>query len=95
MHVAAMKPEALSTDDLDADVVAKQREELSAAAKSEGKPENIIEKMVDGRMRNWYAERVLLEQPFVKDDKQSVGKVAKAAGAEIKQFVHWTLGDTE
>lgn len=93
MHVAAMKPAVLTIEDLDADEVAKEREILSAAARKEGKPDNIIEKMVDGRMRNFYAEQVLLEQPFVKDDKVTVGKSAADAGMKLVRFVNWQLGE--
>ena len=93
MHVAAMKPAVLKKDDIDADEVAKEREILSKAARNEGKPENIIEKMVEGRMRQFYAEQALLEQPFVKDDKQSVEKYATSAGMEVLSFVHWDLAD--
>ncbi len=93
MHVAAMRPAVLNVSDLPADEVTKEREILKAAALEEGKPENIVEKMVDGRMRNYYAERVLLEQPFVKDDKNSVGKFAESNGMKVTQFVHWELGE--
>ncbi|MEC7977811.1 MAG: translation elongation factor Ts [Planctomycetota bacterium] len=93
MHVAAMRPADQNVSDLPADEVAKEREILKAAALEEGKPENIVEKMVDGRMRNYYAERVLLEQPFVKDDKNSVGKFAESNGMKVTQFVHWELGE--
>ena len=93
LHVAAMSPEATTRDDLDADLVAKERATLSEAARKEGKPENIIEKMIEGRMRNFYAERVLEEQPFVKDDKQTVGKVAKAGGMKLVRFIRWQLGE--
>jgi len=93
MHVAAMKPEVLNKDDIDPDAVQKEREILSEAARKEGKPENIIEKMVVGRMRQFYAERALLEQPFVKDDKQTVGKYAKSAGMKVLDFKHWDLAD--
>ena len=93
MHVAAMRPAVLNVSDLPADEVAKEREILKAAALEEGKPENIVEKMVDGRMRNYYAERVLLEQPLVKDDKNSVGKFAESNGMKVTQFVHWELGE--
>ena len=93
MHVAAMRPAVLNVSDLPADEVAKEREILKAAALEEGKPENIVEKMVDGRMRNYYAERVLLEQPFVKDDKNSVGKFAESNGMKVTQFIHWELGE--
>lgn len=92
MHIAAMRPKVVSKDELDPDDVQREREILSAAAREEGKPENIIEKMVEGRMRNYYAEYVLEEQPFVKDDKQTVGKVAQAGGLTLKRFVHWQLG---
>jgi elongation factor Ts len=92
MHIAALKPDALATADLDPAIVEKEREILSEAARREGKPENIIAKMVEGRLKNFYAERVLLEQPFVKDDKQTVGKIAKEAGMEIKKFILWQLG---
>lgn len=94
MHVAAMKPSATSVDDLDPAEVDKERNILIEAAKKEGKPENIIEKMVEGRMRNYYAEKVLAEQPFVKDDKQTVGKVAKAGGMSLRGFTLWQLGGT-
>ncbi len=92
MHTAAMRPSAVTKEELDPAVVEKEREILAAAARQEGKPENIIGKMVEGRMRNFYAERVLLEQPFVKDDKKTVGQLAKEAKLTIKRLVHWELG---
>jgi elongation factor Ts len=92
MHIAAMRPQVLSKNDLDAAEVAKEREILSEAARNEGKPENIIGKMVEGRLRNFFAERVLLEQPFVKDDKKTVGKVAEENGMKIIRYIHWELG---
>ena len=91
MHVAAMRPGVVGIEDLDADAVAKEREILSEAARNEGKPENIIEKMVEGRMRNFYAEQCLAEQPFVKDDSKTVGQVAKEAGMKLVKFFHWEL----
>ena len=93
MHVAAMRPKALNVDELDAEVVAKERDILTEAARAEGKPEAIISKMVDGRMKNFFAESVLAEQPFVKDDKQSVGAFAESNGMKLIKFVHWELGD--
>ena len=92
MHAAAMRPTVLCVDDLDAAVVAKEREILAEAARQEGKPENIIEKMVEGRLQNFYAEQCLTEQPFVKDDSQTVGKVADGADMKLIRFVHWELG---
>lgn len=92
MHIAAMRPAALTIEDLDPSEVEKERGILREAALKEGKPENIVDKMVDGRMRNYYAERVLLEQPFVKEQKMTVGQFAKENGMKISQFVHWELG---
>ena len=93
MHVAAMKPAALDSDSLDPEVVNKEREILKEAALAEGKPENIVEKMVEGRIRNFFAERCLMEQPFVKDDKQSVGQYASSAGMKVTSFWHWVIGE--
>jgi len=93
MHVAAMRPLVLSQDDLDPAEVEKEREILSEAARSEGKPEQIIEKMVEGRLRNFYAEKCLTEQPFVKDDKKTVGQAAKEGGLKLTKFVLWEFGE--
>lgn len=92
MHIAAMQPKVVSIEELDPQEVKTEREILTEQARAEGKPDNIIEKMVDGRMRNFYAQIVLQEQPFVKDDKQTVGKFAKAGGMKLIRFVHWRLG---
>lgn len=92
MHVAAMSPKALTTSELDPALVEKEREILTAAARQEGKPDNVIGKMVEGRLKNFYAETVLLEQPFVKDPKLTVREFAKSKGFEVKRFVHWVLG---
>jgi elongation factor Ts len=92
MHVVALAPQAVRKEDLDPAVVDKEREILSEAARKEGKPENIIAKMIEGRLRNFFSQCVLLEQPFVKDDKQTVGQLAKAAGLEVKSVENWKLG---
>jgi len=94
MHIAAMKPKATNTAELDKSLVDKERAILTEQARKEGKPDNIIEKMIEGRMRNFYAEHVLSEQPFVKDDKQTVGKVAAASGMKLVKFIRWQLGET-
>jgi elongation factor Ts len=91
MHIAAMRPAVVYKEELDPAVVAKEREILSEAARHEGKPENIIAKMVEGRLRNFYAECCLAEQPFVKDDKKTVGQAAKEAGMKLVKFVRWEL----
>jgi elongation factor Ts len=92
MHIAAKRPAVVGVADLDPKRVAEEREILSQAARAEGKPEKIIEKMVEGRIRVYYEEHCLAEQPFVKDDSQTVGKLAAAAGMKLVRFVHWELG---
>jgi len=92
MHAVALAPQAVTKDELDPAVVAKEREILSDAARKEGKPENIIAKMIDGRLRNFFSQCVLLEQPFVKDDKQTVGQLLKAAGLDVKRLENWRIG---
>jgi elongation factor Ts len=93
MHVAAMRPAALNVETLDPAEVEKERHILREAALQEGKPENIVDKMVEGRIRSYFAERVLLEQPFVKEPKQSVGQYAQDNKMEITEFIHWVLGE--
>ncbi len=92
MHIVAQNPSAVSREDLDPAAVAKEKEFQTDQARKEGKPDNIIQKMIEGRMRNFYAAQVLVDQPFVKDETQSVGDVLKKAGVKIKKFVNWRLG---
>jgi elongation factor Ts len=93
MQVVAMKPKAATTAELDKALVEKERAILTAQARKEGKPDNIIEKMIEGRMRNFYAEHVLAEQPYIHDDKQTVGKIAAAGGMKLVKFIRWQLGE--
>jgi elongation factor Ts len=93
MHIAAMKPQVVNADELDEAQVNKEREILTAAAKAEGKPDNIVAKMVEGRIRQYCAERALTEQPFVKDDKLSVGQYAGQNGMKLVAFTHWIIGE--
>ena len=94
MHIVASNPPvtALKKEELDPALVAKELEFLTDQARKEGKPENIIAKMIEGRMKNFYAAHVLVEQPFVKDNAASVADVLKKAGVTIKRFVNWKLG---
>lgn len=94
LHIAAMNPKAANKAELDPELVKKERELQADRARQEGKPENIIEKMIEGRMKNFYAEHVLEEQPLVKDESMTVGKVAKDGGMKIKRFIRWQLGET-
>ena len=98
MQVAAAIPLSVSPDDLDANVVAKEREIFAEQAKASGKPEKIIEKMVDGRIQKFYEEACLLEQPFVKDPTRRIKDVVNEAIAKIgenirvRRFVRFQLG---
>jgi elongation factor Ts len=93
LHVAAMNPKAATKDSLDPALVSQEREIQKERARQEGKPENILEKMIEGRMRNFYAENVLEEQPFVRDESQTVGKLAQSGGMKLKRFIRWQLGE--
>jgi len=92
MHVAAANPQYLSTNDVPADVMAKEREIETEKAKGEGKPAEIVAKMVEGRLRKSLGEITLLGQPFVKDPDQSVEKLLKAAKATVRSFQRFEVG---
>jgi elongation factor Ts len=92
MHIVAANPLAVNKEDLPEAEVAKERDFLTEQARKEGKPDNIIAKMIEGRMKNFYMARVLTEQQFVKDSEKSVAAVLKGAGMKIKRFVNWKLG---
>ncbi|MGI9493215.1 MAG: translation elongation factor Ts [Geminicoccaceae bacterium] len=99
MHIAATKPDAVSIERLDPATVARERAIYADQARASGKPENIIEKMVDGRMRKFYEEQVLLEQVFVVDTdlrvKQAIERVAEKIGSPIivADFLRFALGE--
>ncbi len=93
MHIAASRPVCVSVDDVPADRAAKEREILIAQAQESGKPQEIIEKMVEGRLRKWLAEITLLGQPFVKDPDQTVEALLKDRGARVVQFTRLEVGE--
>ena len=93
MHVAAVNPQVVSPEDMPADVVDKEKEIFAAQAESSGKPPEIIEKMITGRIKKFLSENSLVEQPFVKDPDQTVGKLVGAAGAEVVSFVRYEVGE--
>ena len=93
MHIAATNPMVVSPDDVPAEVVAKEREIYAAQAADSGKPDDIVEKMVEGRVRKYLAELSLTEQPFVKDSGTKVGKLLKSAGASVASFVRYEVGE--
>jgi elongation factor Ts len=92
MHLVAKSPLAVSKEDLDPAEVAKERDFLTEQARKEGKPDSIIAKMIEGRMKNFYAARVLGDQQFVKDEEVSVDAYLKKNNTKIKRFVNWKLG---
>ena len=93
MHIAASKPVCVSEADVPADALAKEREIFSAQAAESGKPENIIEKMVDGRIKKFLKEVTLLGQPFVKDPDQTIEQLLKSNNATVKRFVRFEVGE--
>ena len=93
MHVAAVNPAVVNSDDMPADVVAAEKEIYAAQARESGKPEEIIEKMIAGRVAKFLKESSLVDQPFVKDPDTTVGKLVKAAGAEVITFVRYEVGE--
>ena len=93
MHVAAVNPQVVSPEQMPEEVINKEREIFTAQAQESGKPAEIIEKMIDGRIRKFLAENSLTEQPFVKDPETTVGKLVKAAGAEISSFCRFEVGE--
>ncbi len=92
MHIAAMAPKALRREDLPADLVEKEKEITREQIRASGKPENLLDKILIGKMNRWFSEQVLLEQPFVKDDKNTVGKVLDEAGLKPVSFVRIQVG---
>ncbi|MFD2657173.1 translation elongation factor Ts [Gracilibacillus thailandensis] len=93
MHVAAVNPKYLSRDAVSAEDVEKEREVLKTQALNEGKPEHIVEKMVEGRLNKFFEEICLLEQSFVKDPDQKVKQIAKNHNATVKSFVRYEVGE--
>jgi len=93
MHIAAINPSVIKPDDVDPATVAAERERLIAEARASKKPENIIEKMVDGRMKVFYAEQGVLQmQPFARDETKTVSQALAEAGTEAAQFYRWKVG---
>jgi elongation factor Ts len=93
MHIAAVNPLVVNAEDVPEEEIAKETEIYSAQARESGKPEEIIEKMISGRLRKFVAEVSLLEQPFVKDPDVTVGKLLKDADASVVQFVRFEVGE--
>ncbi len=92
MHIAAFSPTVLTRDEVDADTVANERRVAEATAKEEGKPEAALPRIIEGRVNGFFKENVLLEQPFAKDAKKTVGKVLDEGGAKAQSFARFRVG---
>ena len=93
MHVAAMKPVALTSAQVPADLIEKERAVAAAKAAESGKPADIAAKMVEGSVQKFLKEVSLFDQPFVKNDKQTVAQMLKAANTEVKAFTLYVVGE--
>jgi len=93
MHVAAMKPVALTSADVPADLIEKERSVATAKAAESGKPADIAAKMIEGSVQKYLKEVSLFNQPFVKNDKQTVEQMLKAAGTTVKGFTLFVVGE--
>ena len=93
MHIAAMKPVSLSSDDVPAELIAKERSIAEQKAAESGKPAEIVAKMVDGSVQKYLKEVSLLNQTFVKNDKQTIEQMLKAAGASVQKFALFVVGE--
>ena len=99
-HIAAMNPQYVKVEEVPADIVAKEKElalqQIQGDPKNEGKPANILEKIAEGKLKTWYGESVLLEQPMAnaaKYDKKTVGQLLKTAGLEIVSVTRYKVGE--
>ncbi|MDP4608012.1 MAG: translation elongation factor Ts [Burkholderiaceae bacterium] len=93
MHVAAMKPVSLSSAEVPAELVAKERSVAEAKAAESGKPAEIVAKMIDGAIAKYLKEVSLMDQPFVKNDKQSIAQMLKEAGTTVSAFTMYVVGE--
>lgn len=93
MHVAAVNPQVVRGEDMPQEVVEKEKEIIRAQPDMEGKPAEIVEKMMVGRINKFLKENSLLDQPFVKNPDQTVGQLAKASGAEVLSFLRFEVGE--
>jgi elongation factor Ts len=92
IHIAFAKPQYLRREDVSAELVEEERETLTKITLAEGKPEAALPKILDGRMTGWFKERVLLEQPFARDEKQSITQLVESGGAQVVTFAQLFIG---
>ena len=92
MQIAAMRPQYVTRDEVPADVVAKEREIAEATAREEGKPEQALPRIIEGRVNGFFKDVVLLEQPSVKEHKKTVKAVLDEAGVTVTRFARFEVG---
>ncbi|HEV8062540.1 MAG TPA: translation elongation factor Ts [Gemmataceae bacterium] len=97
MHITAKNPTAALREHLPEDRIAKEKEialaQMETDPKTKGKPAAILDKIIEGKLKTWFAENVLVEQPFVKDDSKTVGELLKSAGLTMVNFVRYRVGE--
>ncbi len=93
MHIAAINPAHISDDQVPAELIEKEKQIFTAQALDSGKPAEIVEKMISGRIKKFLAEITLLGQPFIKDDKSTVGKLLKSKGNSVIRFCRYEVGE--
>ncbi|WP_144461067.1 translation elongation factor Ts [Siminovitchia fortis] len=93
MHIAAINPKYITRDQVSEEEIERERQVLTQQALNEGKPEKIVEKMVEGRLGKFFEQICLLDQPFVKNPDEKVGKFVKSKGAEVVGFVRYEVGE--
>ncbi len=93
MHIAARNPVAARREDVSPDLIEKEKDIARSQAAATGKPAQIVEKIAEGKMKTWFAENVLLEQPFVKNDSRTVGDLLKSAGVTLVKFARLKVGE--
>lgn len=93
MHVAAVNPTVVRADEMPAEVIEREKEIYVAQARESGKAEEIIQKMIGGRVKKFLAENSLVDQPFVKDPETTVGGLVKKAGADVEAFIRLEVGE--
>jgi elongation factor Ts len=93
MHITAKNPLAARREDVPSTLLDKERQIARSQAAALGKPANIVEKIAEGKLKTWFAENVLVEQPFVKDDSQTVGQLLQSAGLKLVRFIRYAVGE--
>jgi elongation factor Ts len=99
LQIAAMNPKYVSVEDMPADVLEEQKKTFTDATLAEGKPANIVDKIVTGKLDKYFAEVVLLKQPYIRDDKQTIEDLVKTASAQtgekivVRRFTRYELGE--